>query len=233
MNIIISGTSSAGKSSIIDKFPKQYNKISWDNVFDEFGYNFFKVCEYKNFKNKYYTQKEKDKFFYNCLYGKIISKLNIKKNNLIDIVDDFDDKSAPIIRKYIPINIQILIYTNLDKLADNLNKRKSYDPRGTFVYDQFTKYYENTNNKDEAIDTINYNNFIKSLKKIKYEFESEKNLIDLAKFIFKKLGIKKIVETENYFIKPRSNCYDLVLNTKNKKPDELKNAIIDYLSKIP
>lgn len=231
MNIILSGTSSAGKSSIIDKFPKKYNKISLDNVFDEFGYIFFKVCEYKNLKNKYYTQKEKDKFFYDCMYDKIISKLNKNKNNLIDIVDDFDNKNDPIIRKYITNNIHILIYTNLDKLADNLNKRKSYDPRGTFVFDQFTKYYENTNNKDEAIDTINYNNFIKSLKKIKYEFGSEKELIDLARFTFKKLGIKKIIENENYFIKPRSNSYNLILNTKNKKPEQLKNAIIDFLHK--
>lgn len=62
MNIIISGTSSAGKSSIIDKFPKQYNKISWDNVFDEFGYNFLKFANIKILKINIIRKKKKINF---------------------------------------------------------------------------------------------------------------------------------------------------------------------------
>ena len=89
-NIIIFGTSSAGKSSIINEFPRNYNKISWDNIFEEFGYTFFQVCEYKNYKNKYYKQKEKDKFFMiafitkKCLFWILI---NYKLNYYIDIDD--------------------------------------------------------------------------------------------------------------------------------------------------
>jgi len=226
MIIIISGTSSAGKSSIINEFPKNYNKISWDNIFEEFGYTFFQVCEYKNYKNKYYKQKEKDKFFYDCVYNKIINKLKKNKVNLIDIVDDFDEKNNPIVDSYLPSKIQILIYTDLDKLIDNMNKRKSYDPRSRFVFDQFAKYYVKTNSKNEAIDTINYNNFVKSLEKIKYEFESKKDLDKFAENIFKKMGINKITKDKNYYIKPRSNCYNLVLNTKGKSSKELKDEIL-------
>jgi len=152
----------------------------------------------------------------------------LKKNkvNLIDIVDDFDEKNNPIVDSYLPSKIQILIYTDLDKLIDNMNKRKSYDPRSRFVFDQFAKYYVKTNSKNEAIDTINYNNFVKSLEKIKYEFESKKDLDKFAENIFKKIGINKIAKDKNYYIKPRSNCYNLVLNTKGKSSKELKDEIL-------
>jgi len=231
MNIILSGTSSAGKTSIMNEFSNNYNKISMDNVFNEFGYIFFRICEYKNLKNKYYTQKEKDKFFNDCLYDKIIEKIKKNKNNIIDIVDDFDDNSVPILNKYIKQRIHILIYTDLDKLVENINKRKSYDPRGNFVFNQFSKYYIKTNVEDDAIDTINFNDFIKSLKKIKYEFESETALKKFAEKIFRQLGINRIILEKDYYIKPRSNSYNFVINTKNKSPKELHEMILSYIHK--
>ena len=78
----------------------------------------------KSFKKNKKKQKEKDKFFYDCVYNKIINKLKKNKVNLIDIVDDFDEKNNPIVDSYLPSKIQILIYTDLDNLIDNMNKRK-------------------------------------------------------------------------------------------------------------
>ena len=33
----------------------------------------------------------------------------------------------------------VLLYTNLNNLIKNIDKRRSYDPRGLFVFEQFTK----------------------------------------------------------------------------------------------
>ena len=42
----------------------------------------------------------------------------------------------------------------------------------------YVKYYVKTNNKS---DSINFNKFIKSLEKIKWEFKNEKYLINFTK----------------------------------------------------
>jgi hypothetical protein len=104
------------------------------------------------------------------------------------------------------------------------------EPRGVWLFEkQFVKYYMKTNNKKESIDIINFNQFIKSLEKIKWEFESEKDLVDFAKNIFNKLGINKIIKNKDYYIKPQLNNYDLILITKNKSPKELKDEILKNL----
>ena len=50
MNILLSGTSSAGKSTIIKQMPKKYNIISLDGLDDKYD---FRICRNKHLKNKY------------------------------------------------------------------------------------------------------------------------------------------------------------------------------------
>lgn len=225
MNIFLSGTSSSGKTSIIKEMPKKYNILSLDGLYEKYN---FEICKNTKLKNRYYSIKEKDNIYYDCLYKKLIECL--KKDNIIDWVDDFNDNYELLIDKYLPNRFHILVYTNLYDLVKNINKRKLYEPRGIWLFEeQFIKYYKETKNKDDAIDTINYTKFIKSLEKIKYEFESEKELNKFAEKIFNLLGIKKIIKDKDYYIEPRLNTYDLILITKNKNPTELKNIILEKI----
>lgn len=225
MNIFLSGTSSSGKTSIIKEMPKKYNILSLDDLYEKYN---FEICKNTKLKNRYYSIKEKDNIYYDCLYKKLIECL--KKDNIIDWVDDFNDNYELLIDKYLPNRFHILVYTNLYDLVKNINKRKLYEPRGIWLFEeQFIKYYKETKNKDDAIDTINYSKFIKSLEKIKYEFESEKELNKFAEKIFNLLGIKKIIKDKDYYIKPRLNTYNLILITKNKSPSELKNIILEKI----
>jgi len=225
MNIFLSGTSSSGKTSIIKEMPKKYNIISLDGLYEKYN---FDICKNTKLKNRYYSIKEKEDIYLDCLYKKLIECL--KKDNLIDWVDTFNDNYKLLIDKYLPNRFHILVYTNIYDLVKNINKRKLYEPRGVWLFEeQFVKYYKETKNKDDAIDTINYNKFIKSLEKIKYEFESEKELNKFAEKIFNLLGIKRIIKDKDYYIKPRLNNYDLILITKNKSPSELKNIIFETI----
>jgi hypothetical protein len=227
MNIVLSGTSSAGKTSIVKEFPQKYNTISHDDLFKKYD---FRICRNNQLKNKFYTNKEKNKILDDCIHKKLIE--NLKEENIIDWIDTYDEHNELLIDKYLPHKFHVLVYTNIYDLIDNLIKRMYDEPRGVWLFEkQFVKYYVKTNNKKESIDTINFNNFIKSLEKIKWEFESEKDLVDFAKNIFNKLGINKIIKNKDYYIKPRLNNYDLILITKNKSPKELKHIILKNLNK--
>ena len=111
-------------------------------------------------------------------------------------------------------------------MVRNIEKRRDYEPRGSFVFKQFTEIYIYTKNGDEAIDTVCLKNFIKDLKKVKYFFTSEKDLIKFAKDIFKKLKIKKIQMDKYYYIKPICK-YDIVLNSSKKNSKKLVNELFN------
>jgi hypothetical protein len=227
MNIFLSGTSSAGKTSILREFPKKYNTILLDDLLEN---SKFTVCRNKQLKNVFYTKKEKKEILIDCIHKKLIE--NLKEENVIDWVDWFDENDELLINKYLPNRFHVLVYTNIYDLVDNIIKRMFSEPRGVWLFeDQFAKYYMKTNNKKDSIDIINFNKFIKSLEKIKWEFESEKDLINFAKNVFNLLGINKINKEKDYYIKPRLNNYDLILVTKNKSPKELKDIILKNLNK--
>lgn len=221
MKFVLEGTSSSGKSSIMNKFPKKYKKVSIDDpglITPDF---------WKDVKNKYYTKKEKDEIYYVHMEKKMANQVKNQDNYIIDTINFRGGK--PMINKYLSKDIiNILLYTNLTDLVHNVNKRNKSDPRGKFVFKQFAKYFMVTNNIDESIDTINLKSFIKNLKKIKYEFESERELKNFAKDIFKSLGISKISDSKDYHIKSRYSKFDMILPTKNKSPTQLKNIIINF-----
>ena len=219
MRIILNGTSSSGKTSIIKLLPNNVKKISMDGFFDKIYCDRDIKPPESLYKNKYYTKKQKDNIFKYYIWKYYKSEIKNSKNFIIDLVDVEDQLS---LKKYLSINNikNVLLYTNLDNLIRNIDKRKNYEPRGLFVFDQFTKIYTSTNNENEAIDIICLKDFIKNLKNIKYLFSNEKELITFAKKIFKKLNIKRLQINKNYYIK--SICkYDIVLNSTNKTSKKL------------
>ena len=86
MNIFLSGTSSAGKTSILREFPKKYNTILLDDLLEN---SKFTVCRNKQLKNEFYTKKEKKEILIDCIHKKLIE--NLKEENVIDWVDWFDE----------------------------------------------------------------------------------------------------------------------------------------------
>ena len=219
MRIILNGTSSSGKTSIIKLLPNNVKKISMDGFFDKiYCDRDIKPLE-SLYKNKYYTKKQTDRLFKYYLWKYYKSETKNSKNFIIDLVEVEDQLS---LKKYLSINNikNVLLYTNLDNLIRNIDKRRNYEPRGLFVFEQFTKIYTSTDNEIEAIDVICLKNFIKNLKNIKYLFSNEKELITFAKKIFKKLNIKYLQMNKNYYIKSIFK-YDIILNSTNKTPKKL------------
>lgn len=214
MKIILEGTSSSGKSSIVKLFSKKYKKIALDDL----EYN--KEELYKIIKNKYYKTNTTQKMLYNIISNRLSSRVKGSSDFIIDLVDP--KNLSKLINKLPKTTVRILLYTNLNDLVDNIDKRKIYDARGLGVFQQFTQYYVKTD--DNGIDIINLNDFIESLKKIKFFFENKKELVKFAKDIFKDIGI---TDNKNHNIKPRISIYNYLLNSKGKTPTELKNIILN------
>ena len=119
MKIILEGTSSSGKSSIVKLFPKKYKKVALDDL----EYN--KEQLYKNVKNKYYKNEEMDKMFYNIISNRLSSRVKGSSDFIIDQVDP--KNLSKLINKLPNTTVRILLYTNLNDLVDNIDKRKIYD----------------------------------------------------------------------------------------------------------
>ena len=216
MKIILDGTSSAGKSSIVKVFSNNYTKIALDDLENN------KEHFNKKIKNRYYTENEADEIFFDIMNKRLSERAKNKKNFIIDIVNP---RGYPTIQKYLPKDtIKILIYTDLQDLVRNMNSRRFTEARGKYVFRQFSSYYIKTTNKDNAIDQIKLSDFIKALKNIKYEFESEKDLKSFAKDIFKSMNIN---DNKVNYITSRYEGFDIIIKTKNKKPKDLKDMILD------
>lgn len=220
MKIILNGTSSSGKTSIIKLLPNSVKKISMDKFFDLVYCDHLIKSPESLYKNKYYTKKQKDDLLKYYLWKYYKSEIKKSDNFIIDLVQADEDQLN--LKKYLSINNikNVLLYTNLNNLIENINKRRNYDPRGLFVFEQFTNIYSSTYNEIEAIDVICLKDFIKNLKNIKYLFSSEKELVDFAKKIFKNLNIKYLQINKNYYIKSIYK-YDIVLNSTDKTPKNL------------
>jgi len=223
MRIILNGTSSSGKTSIIKLLPNNVKKISLDGFFDKIYCDHDIKPHESLYKNKYYTEKQRDNIFKDYLWKYYKSEIKNSNNFIIDLVETENPLS---LNNYLSINNikNVLLYTNLNSLIRNIDIRRNYEPRGLFVFDQFTEIYTYTDNVTEAIDIVCFKDFIKDLKYIKYFFSNETELIEFAKKIFKNLNIKRLQINKNYYIKPIFK-YDVVLNSTNKTPYELVNEL--------
>ena len=129
------------------------------------------------------------------------------------------------IKKYDNLYI-IIIFTNLNDLARNLEeRRKSGDIRSKFAFNQFSERYIKCENKDtQKIEKINRQNFKKILLKFfKYEFKKEEELITFSNEIFSNMNI---IDDKDHFIKLRNEYkYDYLLITTNKTKNEIFNEL--------
>ena len=171
MKLLLYGTSSSGKSTIMKLLPKNVKILSADDIFKK-----RKLPEYKSiessFKNKYYTQQEKDNIELKSIYKYFKLESKKSKNFIIEIVywpSRIDEFSELRLKKYLSINNlkSVILYTNLSNLIRNIEKRRNYDFRGLGVFYNFTKLYTYTDNKNEAIGVVCLKDFIKDLKNIK------------------------------------------------------------------
>jgi hypothetical protein len=131
------------------------------------------------------------------------------------------------LNKYFSKDIKnILIYTNLEILAKNIDKRRrTSNPRDyDDVFEQFGAYYIKTSNKKDSIDKINLDSFIKSLEQhLKHQFESKKDLVKFATGFFKSMNITG----KEAYIKPRYSKFHMVVDTTGKTPKQLKDIIFN------
>ena len=230
MKIILNGTSSSGKSTIMKLLPKNYKKVSFDGYYNKI------ICDHeikphnRFYKNKYYTQKEKLKIIFNTRWQYYKMEVKNSNNFIIDTVEINPEFNASKLKKYLSIKNSkcVLLYTNLSNLIRNIEKRRNYEPRGLNVFHQFTILYTITDKENDAIGVVCLKDFIKDLKQVKYLFSSEKELITFAKDIFKKLNIKYQKMDKKYYIKPVDK-YDIVLNTTNKTPKQLVKELNKYV----
>ena len=215
MRVLITGTSSSGKTSVSKMFPKKYKKIHVDDYWDK-AY----TKTYSKLKNDYYDQEELEKNHYKEV-RKMMKNDARGHDNVI-----FDDVDITILN-YLPQNTKkVLIYAGLKDLTRNLIRRRKNEPRKNFIYEQFAEWFEVTDDQDEAIDRINIKEFTDLLKKVKWNFGSEKELKEFAKMTFLMMGIN---DRKKHYIKVRNNIYDVIVDTEGKNPKEVYKEIREQL----
>ena len=220
--ILVDGTSSAGKTTICEYYSKKkFGCYQIDNYWNTVNYE----NEMKKIKNNYGALNMKKKVEKNMMDDIIASK----KNALIDHVEQDGVKDYMKKIKLFNKLFIIVVFTNLEGLARNIeSRRKEGDPRGVFVFKQFSKRYIKTNDKDkERIETVNRADFKKLLQKyFKYAFENKDELLAFADNVFKNMNIN---DDKDHYVKLRDNFeYDYLLITTNKT----KKEIFDELDEI-
>lgn len=205
--ILLDGTSSSGKSTIAKMFGiLDYFHIEGDTFIEGALNNVYSEIE-----NEYVDLHE--------VKLREISRLMVLESNkhnkvMFDWVDQLVLKFINERKLFI-----VIVYSPLYDLIRNLKSRQTTSPRGIFVFEQYEKKYEQTIDISKSIDIINRKEFVDLLKTIKYEFKTETDLVDFANKIFKGMGIDN---DNDHHIKLRDDiAYDYILNTKNKKKEEL------------
>lgn len=213
--IFLDGTSSSGKSTIAKLFEKEgYKHINVDDFMDQ-----GRIIMLKNLPNEYTSNSQKI-----SLHKYETGKLMLEESKKYDKVI-LDDVRQDILQFFNRKDIYIIIvYTSLDNLMRNFLKRRFYEPRGLFVFEQYSKRYISINSSIDSLDIISRPKFIELLKQIKYEFESETQLIEFANKIFATMNINDDLE---HYIKLRDTYqYDYIVNTSNKSPSEIYQELI-------
>ena len=217
--ILLDGTSSSGKTTI--------SKIFIDNgyshiAFDDFHKNGI-IETSKSLPNDYLTEADKNKIFLHNV-GKLMYNFSLKHDKVI-----FDDISQTLL-DFDPEIFVVVIHAPLKDLVRNIIRRKMYDPRGKFVFKQYSEKYIRTDGSEDSIAVVNKTTFIKLLKKIKWEFQSEDELLEFADKIFVAMDIHN--KTDNY-IKLRNGIkYDLLIDSRGKTPEEIYAVIMNGYKNI-
>lgn len=225
--ILLDGTSSCGKTTLARLFEMKggYHWICGD---DGYGRKSTEIL-YSRLPNEYIT-KENKRALRRDIFFELMVADGSKHPKVI-----YDDISQDILKFIDRKNMFIVvIYTSLEDLVRNIDLRKTVEPRGVFVFEQFSRRYVCVDNKDgkdgkdakdcRTVGTVNFASFVKALKNIKYEFESEESLVEFAKKIFGQMEITDY--DRDHHIKLRDEyVYDVIVNTKGKTPTEIHDEI--------
>lgn len=206
MIIYLTGTSSCGKSSILNLFPDNFLRVGFDEYRNKLGLS---VLE-----NKYYTNRLLER---NLCTQREMAKDAMSVDNAI--IDNFNSYML----SYLPDDtFKVIMYANLNKITSNVISRKKDNPRDRQPFEQLSKKYTVTDNYNESIDTIDSDSFIKELKRVKWLFESEEALI---LFVKKQLELLGILDTGKYYIKPKE-IFDYILMADDKTSEELRDELL-------
>ena len=217
--ILLDGTSSSGKTTI----SKFYEEHGYKHIaFDDYNYK-GRIEMLRELPNEYIT-KQKLRELGESKIRELMYEESKKYPKVI--FDDIDQKIL-IFDKNI---YTIIVYASLRDLARNIISRKLTEPRSIFVFDQYVKKFIKSDSEKDSIDIINKKDFIEDLKLMKYEFESESDLLNFATKIFSSMDIN---DDADHYIKLRDTLkYNYIINTRGKEPTkiyaELKTKTDEY-----
>ena len=218
MHILLLGTSSVGKSSILKKFGELgYITVSCDNS------KYSKSISPNLDTNRYYTEKEK--IFINI----VLREYEDGKHHTHTVYDDVDNEIVDCYKANNQSLFIVLLYASPQQLIDNMFSRRLYDKRSKDDLMKFyTQFYTYCVNKDDKIiDYINKQTIREKLKeKVKYWFNSGEQLYQFVDDFFIKLNIINSNDDDNYPICLLEKYnYDLFINIQGKTIDEVFQEI--------
>jgi broad-specificity NMP kinase len=210
--ILLDGVSSSGKTTICKFYEEQgYHRIAFDDF-----HSGAKKASIADLPNEYIGKNRKRELAMLKLHELLLAES--KKYRLV-IIDDITQG----IRKFIPNICIIIMYTPIADLVRNMLNRKTVEPRNIHVFEQFATKYIKAIPCNKIIDYVNRLEFVTFLEKLKYEFESERELEDFAKKIFADMNI---YDDNDHPISLRDNHeYYYIINTHNKTPREIYDEI--------
>jgi adenylate kinase family enzyme len=226
--ILFDGTSSAGKSTVCEFYQtKNYECIKLDDYMPK---NDFKNY-YSTVKNEYdavFLKREEWK--YDIAKSMIDAGLKSKKKILLDHGEQKNLIKYLTEKKMLDKLYTIIVFTNLDNLARNLeSRRKEGDSRGLFVFKNFsTRYIATTDSDINKIEKINRKRFVNILlNNFKYEFRNRMELDKFSQIVFSKMNIS---DDKDHWIKLRDEYkYDYLLKTTNKTKKDIIKELDAFL----
>lgn len=215
--IYLIGTSSAGKTSLTNEFPADFERIRIDDYYDQY-YNECRKTVMKRLKNAYLGPsaleqeiwKEFDKIFFKKIQSAKKAVIDDVSLNSLDAIHNRKKR-----RVY-------LIYAPFKDMVRNIQSRKISDPRDLRAFEHLTYFYRATCDSKKAIDVIRRPQILKEFETIRWLFDSESHMRNFVIDICQKMGI---VSDEPYMIKPIHNVYDKIINTKGKSPSAIVSEL--------
>ena len=224
MIVLLNGTSSAGKSSIVNELQEIYG-------------NNFTVVSLDGFMSTY----EKDNYdeFFDDFYKHV---KNLSKNHNKVLVDTVEyeaqhEQFGAILSGNL---VKILVYCPLDDIAQRVKKRKQSQDEAEHrsvrqAFEQFLGLYKKQSQSDElVIDKI----YTSSIKKLLPKIKEECNGLDLSvderverydKIIQAAQEIFNFNDHRKIKIVPQQNCWDLIINSGINSPAQSAYEISAFL----
>ena len=221
MIVLLNGTSSAGKSSIV----KELQEIS--------GNEFF-VISLDSFMDAH-EEDYSDELFYKYIHDARLTHNKI----LVDTVE-YEwavEKNDAILGENL---VKVLVYCPLDDIAKRVEKRNQSQDENEHrsvrqAFEQFLGLYKKQSKSDElVIDKIHTSSIKNLLPKIKEECDGldisiDKRVERYDKIIQAAQEIFNFNDHRKIKIVPQQNCWDLIINSGANSPAQSAHEILEFL----